>query len=312
MNVAFPANRWRVAENLGHGADRGFDVRLSLLSVLECFLRIEGDRGQNRSRPGPKIFGAEIFAGNFAEVLIDVLRSDVADFAAIIEILKQILAGQILQLGNDFRDAPVGHIDFMLASALAAKTETQFRAFDLDMSIFHGREAERFVFARVLFVADANERPLEQLHDRRQYLVSWEPRQFQVPRNSSADFRQRFTEADYTIVFVFVANFAPALVIKILFATARISTGRLNVTVRQRRNPNFRPSRRNGETLDPQKSLLVTNQFPIRVEPLEIVAFCFSRVTGPIIADITQTGSLGCVHRLGDDLCTIALSIFCP
>src|SRR5439155_98999 len=123
MNVAFPANRRRVAENLGHRADRGFDVRLRLLSVLEFFLRIEG---------------------------------------------------------------------------------------------------ERFVFSRVLFLADANERPLEQLHDRRQYLVSWEPRQFQVPRNSSADFRQRFTEADYAIVFVFVANFAPALVIKILFATARI------------------------------------------------------------------------------------------
>ena len=142
MNVAFSANRRRVAENLGHSADRRIDVRLRLLLCLEFLLRIQGDRAQDCSRPCPEIFGAEIFAGNFAEVLIDVLRSDVAYFPGIIEILKQILAGQILQLGNNSRDAPVGHIDFMFMPALAAKTETQFRAFDLDMSIFHGREAK--------------------------------------------------------------------------------------------------------------------------------------------------------------------------
>jgi len=168
------------------------------------------------------------------------------------------------------------------------------------MSIFHGREAERFVFARILFVADANERALEQLHDRRQDFFSRQTRQFQILRYSPSDFRQRFAEADYAIVFVFVANFAPAFVVDLLLATARISTGRLNVAVRRRRNPNVRPRRRNREPLDPEKALFVANQLSLCVEPVEILTFCFSRVARPIIADVTQTGSLGCVHRFRD------------
>src|SRR5205085_7891484 len=101
--------------------------------------------------------------GNFAKILVHVLRTDVAYFAVFIEILKQILAGQILKFGNNCRDAPVGHVDFVLASALAAKTKTQFRTFALYMSLFNRRQPERFVFARVFFVADANEGALEQL-----------------------------------------------------------------------------------------------------------------------------------------------------
>src|ERR1700737_484826 len=98
------------------------------------------------------------------------------------------------------------------------------------MSIFHGRQTERFIFARVLFVPDADESALEQLHDRRQDFDSRQSRQFQIPRDSPADLRQRFAETDYAVVFVFVANLAPAFVIKVLFATARIATGCLNVT----------------------------------------------------------------------------------
>src|SRR5438876_11477469 len=88
-----------------------------------------------------------------------------------VDVLKQVLAGEVLELGNNVRDAPDGHIDLMLSPALAAKTKTQFRAFDLDMSIFQRREPKRFVFERVLLITDAFESALKQLHDSRQHFV---------------------------------------------------------------------------------------------------------------------------------------------
>src|SRR6266404_3617192 len=128
------------------------------------------------------------------------------------------------------------------------------------MSISHRREPKRVVFARVFFVPDADESALEQLHDRCQDFVSRQSRRFQIPRDSPADLRQRFAETNYAVVFVFVANLAPALVVNVLLATARVATGRLDVTVRQRRNPNLSPRRRNRESLDSEKSLLIANR----------------------------------------------------
>src|SRR6266478_3186274 len=178
------------------------------------------------------------------------------------------------------------------------------------MSIFHRREPKRFVFARVFFVPDADESALEQLHDRCQDFVSRQSRRFQIPRDSPADLRQRFAETNYAVVFVFVANLAPALVIKVLFATARVATGCLNVTVGRGTNPHVSPSRRNRQAFDPQKPLFVTNELSVGVEPREIFAFGFTRVARPIVANITQPGLFGCVHCLSNDLRAVAISIF--
>src|SRR5438552_1325719 len=142
--------------------------------------------------------------------------------------------------------------------------------------------------------------------------VSRQSGQLQISRDSSADLWEGFAETDYAIVFVFVANFAPAVVVNVLLATARVATGRLDVTVRQRRNPNLSPRRRNREPLDSQKSLLIANRFSIRVQPIEIVALRFARVTRPIVADITESRLLGYVDRIGNDLCAIPVSISRP
>jgi hypothetical protein len=40
------------------------------------------------------------------------------------------------------------------------------------MSIFHGRETERFVFARVLFITNANKASLEKLHDSCEHFIA--------------------------------------------------------------------------------------------------------------------------------------------
>src|SRR5207253_9193359 len=107
-------------------------------------------------------------------------------------------------------------------------------------------------------------------------------------------------------------NFTPAFVIEILFAPARVASSRLDVTVRGGTNPHIGPCRRNREPFDPQKPLLVANQFSIEVEPGESTAVRLSSVARSIVTDITQTGSFGCVHRFSDNLCAVPVSIFGP
>jgi len=142
MDITLPANRWRIYENLRNRLDRGRNVRLRLLFGLELFLRLQRDCGQHCSSQGAKIFGAEIVPGYFPQVFIHVLRCDVANLLVVIHVLKQILSGKVLELGNDLRDAPISHIHFVVLSALAAKTEAKLRSLYFDMPVFHGSETE--------------------------------------------------------------------------------------------------------------------------------------------------------------------------
>src|SRR6202011_3533459 len=129
-----------------------------------------------------------------------------------------------------------GYIYIVFDAALAAETKTHLRSLYINMSILHGGEAERFVFASVLFVPHADETVLEQLHDRRQHFVSRQSGQRQIFAHTPADFRQRFPKRNNSFVFVFIAHFAPALVINVLLAISCIAPSRLDVTVSRRGN----------------------------------------------------------------------------
>ena len=63
----------------------------------------------------------------------------------------------------------------MRHAALAAKLETHVGAVHLRVAVAQRRQAERTVLAGVLFVADANQRLLEQLHDRGEHLLARQP-----------------------------------------------------------------------------------------------------------------------------------------
>src|ERR1700737_1536756 len=125
----------------------------------------------------------------------------------------------------------------MFDAALAAKTKTHLRSLYIDMSILHGREAERFVFASVFFVPHADEAALEQLQDRRQHFVSGQTKERQIFAYTPANFWQRFGKRNNSLVFVFIAHFAPALVIDVLFALSGIAPGRLDVAISRRTTP---------------------------------------------------------------------------
>ena len=117
-------------------------------------------------------------------------------------------------------------VDRVLLAALAAEAEAQRRAVDLDVAVAQGGQAERVVGPRVLLVADADQRRLEQAHDRRQHLLARQAAA--APRSRSTRARMRGSaapKASMRVVLGLVADVAPARVVAVLLA-ARARRGR--------------------------------------------------------------------------------------
>src|SRR6185436_21186689 len=91
-------------------------------------------------------------------------------------------------------------IDGVSDPGLAAELEANASAVDLGVLVAHGREADRVVRPRVFLVADADQRFLEQLDDRRKDLLTGQAGVLQVRRRSLADPRQGLGERDQTAV----------------------------------------------------------------------------------------------------------------
>src|SRR3546814_2673514 len=100
------------------------------------------------------------------EVVVDVGRADVVALALLVDVLEQLLTGDVLARLDDPREPPVAQFDLLALAALRPKLEDQFRAVDVDMPVPHRGQAEGAVVAGVFVVADADQRRLEQANDR--------------------------------------------------------------------------------------------------------------------------------------------------
>src|ERR1700679_3259761 len=92
-----------------------------------------------------------------------------------------MLTRYFLTAAYDFRDAPVIDEDFVRHAAFAA--EVQYRAavtYEGDMAVTKRGEAKAFIVARVLGIADANARGVEQRDHDAQHLLARQARQAQV------------------------------------------------------------------------------------------------------------------------------------
>ena len=104
-----------------------------------------------------------------------------------------------------------------------------------------------FILARVLVVTHAHARGLQQAHHGGEYLVARQTGQRQVLAYATTDARQRLCKRKHAAVLRLVAHLAPAAVISILLAAARVAPSRLQMAVPARVNPDLLPSRRDSE-----------------------------------------------------------------
>ena len=105
-------------------------------------------------------------------------------------ILEEFLAGQVLARPHDPRQPGVLQVDRVLHAALAAEAKRTRPPATCDVAIAHGRQAVRAVGPGVLVVAHADQRRLQQPHDRGEHLPAGQAGQREVALDARADLRQ--------------------------------------------------------------------------------------------------------------------------
>src|SRR4051812_46397671 len=107
MDVVRPTHRPRVAELLRDFVDGAEDVGLGLLLGCERPEIAQRTGGEHRPGPGPEVLRSDGAARDVAEVLVDVTGVDRLALAVVVQILKELLTGELLTALYDPRDAPV-------------------------------------------------------------------------------------------------------------------------------------------------------------------------------------------------------------
>src|SRR5262249_27459223 len=149
--------------------------------------------------PGAEVFGGERLRRDFLDVAIDVARVDALRLSGLIEVLEELLTGQLAALLDDACEPAIVDADRMPNTALAAKLEPQRGATHLHVAVAACRQPERSILSSVLLVADTNEALLEQLHDGREHLAPRQPRLCEVDARPASNQRQRAGELLHAI-----------------------------------------------------------------------------------------------------------------
>lgn len=189
MDVAAAADRGRVAELARHILDGADDVLLRLFLGRELLELPQRQRGQHRSRPGAKILRGKSGADDGAQVFVHVVGFHVLNLAVGIEVLKQLLARQLLGAADDARHARIVQGDVMTDAALALEGKPHRAARDPHVAVEHRAEAEGSVLPGVFLVAHADERGLQQAHHGGEDLLAPEAAPGEVAGHAPADAR---------------------------------------------------------------------------------------------------------------------------
>jgi hypothetical protein len=147
----------------------------------------KGCRSEHRAEPCPKVLCREVSSGDFPQVGVDIRGVHILPAPVFVEILKELLPGQIAALLDDTRETAIVDTHTVPLPALSSELKPQGRSLHLDVLIAHRRQAERIVGFRVLVVADANQAALEQLHHRGKHLLARQPWPFQIGGGSRAN-----------------------------------------------------------------------------------------------------------------------------
>ena len=196
-------------------------------------------------RPGSEVLGRDLVAaGRLAQVVVDVLGSNGPRLAVFVDVLEQVLPGQLLAAPDERREAPVDQLALLGPAALAPKPEPNGRARHLRVPVAQRRDPERAIEARVLRVADAQARHLEERDDGREDLLARQAGPAKVLPDAAPDPRKQLGEADEARELAAVASGAETGVVAVLAPASCVPPDRLDVPIRARADPDVRPGRR--------------------------------------------------------------------
>jgi hypothetical protein len=251
----------------------------------------KGDGAHGRT-PGAKILGRESFAvaaHHLAQVVVDHAGVDGLALAGVVDILKQLLTRQLLALADDAREAAIVEHQLLDTPALALEREERAAVLqELHVAIAQRGQPVGFVGARVLFVADAQQRLVEQPHDGRKHFVLRQPRQREVLLQAPTQPRQLRAELAHARELAVITGLTPLRVITILLALPRIAARRLQVPARLAANPHVGVRGRDRELPDAVERARCGHWPAICAEILEVSAAALAPDAGLGVGNVDQ------------------------
>ena len=172
MHVRLAGDARRVAELFGHALDGPHDVLLSLRLGVERLELLQRHRRQNRARPGAKVLGGDVLAGDALQILVDVPRLHVHALAILVKVLEQLVARHVFASAHYLGDTLILQLNVPVLTALARELEGDGVVVHVHVLFAYRGEPVGLVLLRVLRVAYADERRLQELDHRRQDLVA--------------------------------------------------------------------------------------------------------------------------------------------
>ena len=305
MDVALAADGGCVAETLGNVLDRLDDVSLRLGLGGEGLELLQHGVGENCACPGAEVFGGEAGVnggrGDLTQVIVDVGGINGVALAFMVEILEELVAGDIKTAANDGGEAAVAEVNRVFDAALAFEAEVERGALDGDVAVAHGGEAVGVVGAGVLFIADADEGGLHEADDGGEDFGARHVGEGKVMLDARAYGGESLAEEEHALVFGLVAHLAPAGMVAALLAPASIPAGGLKMTVCDGTNPDLLPSGRDTERLDASEGLRLGDRGAAGPFVLESFAAAQTADAGFGVGDVAETGGFGRFDGIGDD-----------
>jgi hypothetical protein len=306
MDVVLATDRARVAQPRRGLVDGTHHVLLRLgcrQRGAHAAQRLGGEHGAGERA---KILGRDLAIRDLAQVFVDVAGVDLAARALFVEVLEQLLSGQLLAALHDPRDAAVGDTYTDRDAALAAELEDQLGAMNLHVPAAQRGEAVGLVGFRVLVRADPDQGALEQPHDGGHDLLARQAGPPDVELDALANLPQHLAEREHAVELRFVALRSEFRVVAVLLAAARVPRGYLQVSVRMRADPHARPGGRNRQRADALQGGFIPDGPPVGTGIGEALALALARDPRHRVRDIAQPGRLRGNHVLvGEGLCHI-------
>ena len=217
--------------------------------------------------------------------------------AVLADVLEQLTTGQVAAASDDGRQPSVPKANLVHLPGLAAEAERHRRAPDPGMAVVERRQTEAPVQARVLVVADADQRQLQQPNDRGEHLLARQAGPGEVVVDPLADRRQRASEGDQPLELGGITPRAVPRVVAVLLAARG-----LEMAVRPGRDPDVRPGRRDHDLADPLEDFRVADRPAVGIAVGEAAAGPPAGDARAIVAGVAEAGNRRRVGRHRGDV----------
>ena len=245
MHIARAADGSCIAQALGYCINGLDDVLLGFsLGRIEAALP-EGTGGQDRASPRAHVFGRKVLASELSQIVIDIGGVNRLALSSGIDVLKELMAWQILAPFHNRGEATVVETHRVVYPAFATKVKLQRCPRNLHMPVPQRRQAKR-VLARAYSRLPTRMRVVQEPHHGGQHFFAGQARTCHILLKARTELWQDFAKGNHPVVLGRIAHGAPAWMIPVLLPSSGVASCGLHVPVWSRTDPDVSPCRWDG------------------------------------------------------------------